>query len=420
MATARFLLTLGLAAALGAAILSFLSRRPRSGPGGLGLAFVTGALGLGLWTHLLLLIRIPVNLPAVLSGPAVLLALGRFRFLRGLVWRRPPWPAALLVPAAVFLLWGALADRELGYDPDTMYLFRAKSIVRHGTFWNEDFTDPARLHLGHRRPLLLPAMYADVALLCGSWEGRLLRTWFALLQVAAWAAMYDVLRGRTGRLPAALGTALFAWVPAFWHDHGGAVAAYADPPLSMAFLLALASETPLSVFFLCAGVLLKDEGMAFLLPCAAVRGWRPAALPAGLAAAWVLCALHLPRDADFLPANFLNPHGSEIPAVLRQIGSEMVTLKHWSLLWVLVLLVLAARGRRLGREDALWLLPVAAQLAIYTAVWITFEPKAMALFLRVQDMRLLMHVAPIAWCWAVIRAADAAGNGEAAVRVPAS
>ncbi len=406
MQVARFLLAVGIAEALGLAILSRLSSRPRSGPGALGLAFVAGAFGLGLWTHLLLLVRVPVNLPTVLAGPAVVAALGRPRFLRELVWKRPPWPAAILVPAAAFMMWGALSTSWLGYDPDTMYLFRAKSIARHGTFWNEDFTDPTRLHLGHRRPLLLPAMYADVAFLSGSWEGKLLRIWFALFQVAAWAAMYDVLRGRTGRLPAALGTALYAWVPALWHDHGGVIAAYADAPLSMALLLAVASETPLAVLFLSAGALLKDDGMAFLLPFAVVRGWRPVVLPAALAAAWVAVAMHLPRDADFLPANFLNPHFAEIPGVLRKVGSEMVTFKHWSLLWVLALAVLAVRARRLDREDALWLVPVFAQIAIYVGVWITFEPAVMALFIRVQDMRLLLHVAPLAWCWAVWRAAD--------------
>ena len=399
MIAVRFALAVALALAAGLAILSRLSKTRRSGPGAIGLGFFVGALATALWTHLLLWGHVPVTTLTVLMGPALIAATGRRQFLRELAWSRPPIAALLIAPAAAFMVWGALSTRSLGYDPDTMYLFRAKSIAHHGTFWNEDFTDPARLHLGHRRPLLLPAMVADVALLSGSWNGRLIRLWFALLQIAAFGGMYDALRRKIDAPAAALATAIYAWLPAHWHSHGGAVTGYADAPLAMIILFALTSEAPLAALLLTAGALLKDEGQAFLLPFALLRGWKPAVIPAAVAGAWLLTARGLPLDGDYLPMNFLSPHVEHLPLILRKLGSEMITWKHWSLLWVGMFFVLGSRMRRLDREESRWLLVLAMQLAIYVVVWMTFPADQIRMALRVQDMRLVLHVVPALWVW---------------------
>jgi hypothetical protein len=407
MTAARFLLALALVEAAGLALLTRLSREPRSGPGAMGLAFFLGTLAAGLWTHLLLWVRIPVTPLTVAAGLAAMAALGRWKDVRAWVWKRPPAPAWLLAPAAAFLLFGALSWPLLGYDGEVMYLPKAKSIAHYGTFWNEDFTDPARVLLAHRRPLLLPSIYADVALLSGSWDARLIRVWFTLLQVAGAAALYDVLRGRTDRASAAWATALYAWLPALWHDAGGACSAYADAPLSLLFVFSLVSGPRLAIVLLAAGVLLKDEGLAFLLPLALVRGPKLILIPAAVAAAWMATASFLPRDDDFLPARFLQPHLAELPRVVRQVGSEMLAVKHWSVLWLTVLGTLAWKARRLGREDARWLLPAAVQVAAYVGVWLSFPPQDLARLIKMEDMRLLMHVAPLAWVWSVGRATSA-------------
>jgi hypothetical protein len=405
MEVARFILASTGAGVVGLAVLSRLSVSPRSGPGALGLAFFVGSFSIALWTHLLLWVRIPVSLLSILVGPAILVAIARWRFVRDLVWGRPPASAILIAAASAFLIFGAVSWPLLGVDPDCFYLFKAKSIVHHGTFWNEDFLDPDRLHLAHRRPLLLPCLYADIALLCGSFDGRLIRAWMALLQIGAFGAMYDVLRARTDRATAALGTGLYAWIPALWHDAGGAMTGYADAPLAMLFLLALASEKPLAIFCATAAVLLKDEGAAFVLAFALGRGWRSAVLPAVTAAGWAFTAAFLPLDADYLPRGFLNPHVQQLPFILRKLGGEMLALKHWSLLWPAILLPLAFRLRTFAKLDVRWLAPAALQLVMYIGVWITFPPEVGRMYVRMEDMRLLLHVTPILWAWTLWRAA---------------
>jgi hypothetical protein len=199
MAGLRFALLAAVVLLAGLGILTRLSRRPRSGPGLLGLGFVVGALGVALWIHLLLLVRVPVNLLTVAVGAAALAALLRVSALREADWSVSPGAAALFLPSAVVLLWGALALDTLGWDGDIFYAFKAKSILRHGGIWNEDFLDPERLHLAHRRPLLLPCLYVEVALGTGVFDTLFIRLWFTLMQIAAWAGMLDLLRSLIDR-----------------------------------------------------------------------------------------------------------------------------------------------------------------------------------------------------------------------------
>lgn len=406
MTVVRFLLAGALVEFAGLGLLSRLRREPRSGPGFLGLGFVVGVLAVGLWTHLLVWVRVPVNLWTVAGGALVMGAAGRWSVLREAVWKRPPWPAALLGVAAAGLLLCALSGLSIGWDPEIFYSLKAKSIVHYGTIWNEDFTDPDRLHIARRRPLLLPAIYADVYLMTGSFENRLLRVWFTLFQFGAFAAMYDAFRGRMERVPAALGVALYAWLPTLFRDVGGAITGWADAPLAMVFFLALASETPLAILFLTAGALLKDDGQAFLVTYAITRGWKPALFPAAVAAAWLLTARSFPADMAYLVKNFLHPSFDMIPAVLRKLGSEFLTLKHWGIFWALALLFVGLKARRLTREDTRWLLPVAIQLAFYVGVWITFPRESILSNMRVQDARLVLHVTPIMCYWLAWRGSE--------------
>ncbi len=404
MIALRFLSAVAIAGVTGLAVLSRLGSRPRSGPGQLGMGFVVGAVVLALWIHLLLLIRIPVSTLTLLAGPAILIPLGRWRILREGVWERPPWPAALVAAAGVFLFMGAIHWPLAGADPEYFYIFKAKSIVRHGTFWNPDFLDPDRLHPAHRRPLLLPCFYVIVRLVAGSFEVPLIRAWMALFQVGALCAMYDVIRARADRTTAALGAGLYGWLPVLWHDAGGAVTGYADAPLAMMILFALASETPLAVLFAAAAPLLKDDAVPFVAGFAIARGLKPALLPAAVAACWQATAAFLPLDPDYLPQRFLHPYFGQLPFIFRRILSEIVSVKHWSLAWVAIIAAAAGRACRLDRSDLRWLAPGVLQLAAYVGVWMSFEPESGRFFVRMQCMRLLLHVMPILWVWALWRA----------------
>lgn len=403
MTAARIVLAVALALFAGVGLLSRFDRRPRSGIGALGLGFVIGVLAVALWTHLLLWVRVPVGLATVLVGPLAMGACGRWSSVREWSWSRPPRALALAAAGSLFLLWGALSTDYLGWDPEALYKFKAESILHHGTIWNEDFTDPDRPHIARRRPLLFPAIYADSALLSGSSDGRPLRVWFALIQIAAFAAMYDVLRKRLAPGASALIVGCIAWLPLLYLRDGGVAAAWADPLLGMIFLFALVSEAPLAVFFLAAGALLKDEGTAFVLVYALTRGWKPAVIPAAISAAWFITARAFPPDFAYFPQQFSNPHLDQLPVVLRELGLEFVTLEHWSILWIGFAVLLATRIRKLDREDARWLLPVAGLLAIYIGVWTTFEPDQVVRYVGLQGHRLLLHLAPIMLYWAAWR-----------------
>lgn len=407
MTIARFLLVIVLTEVVGLAALSWISRDRRSIVGWLGLGFVVGALCFGLWTHLLLWIRVPVTLVTVTAGPLTLIVFGRWRsLLQYLENRRDPlsWPMIIIPFASLFLVFGALSSPHLGWDPDAFYILKAKSIATYGTFWNQDFLDPTRLHWAHRRPLLLPAMYVDIYLVCDSFDGRFVRVWFSLFQVAALGAMYESIREHIGERRASWTAALYSCVPVLWHDVGGAITGFADGPLGIVFFLAIASKTPLAVLLSVAGVLLKDEGTAFLIPFAFCRGWKPAILPATVSAAWIMTARFLPTDGLYFVQHFLQPNYAFIPETASILPRDMKSVKHWSLLWYGFMGVLILNLRRVSREDVRWLLPLLVQPLIYVCVWITNpDPKANIRALQLNDHRYLLHLAPLAWIWAASR-----------------
>jgi hypothetical protein len=186
----------------------------------------------------------------------------------------------------------------------------------------------------------------------------------------------------------------------------------------MAVLFSLLAEPPLAVFHLAAGVLLKDEGIAFLIPFALARGARRAAFPALLAAGWLWVSSGLPRDADYLPANFFHVHLGSLPGIAWAIGSNLLATKFWGLLWYAILGVAIVRARALRREDARLLGPLALQLVLYVGVWSTFDPDQVGGYLKVEVRRLLSHLLPTAWVWAVGRAGLSPATDP--TRVPAA
>ncbi len=399
--------------AAGLGLIALLGLRPRTGIGLLGSAFFLGVLGLGLWTHILLFVRIPVGLPSVLAG-AGLLAAGiglRGRPLFRVEWPRPTLAAIPLLLSGAFALAGALSWPYLGFDGEIFYALRAKSILQYGTFWNPDFLDPARLHLGARRPLLLPSIYADFALLSGTMDARLLRVWFALVHLSALAVVADRFR------LSPLWLAVLAWLPAFWHDSGGVFSGYADATLAMLFLLGFDAlregDRRFGAFTLSAAVLLKQDAWPFLAVVAmATLVTRPRELPrtvgilvvpALAVVTWTILSSRLAPQPDLGPPNqmTLPTMAASLawwPDVLGRLGSDLVKPKHWGLFWVVAMGALLLRAPRLSRDDARWLLVILLQLLVYVAALATYREE-IVMATRTQGMRLLLHLAPLMWLW---------------------
>lgn len=392
----------------GLGLLSLTGLRPRTGTGLLGGALFVGALGLALWTHLLLLVRVPVGLWSVLAGVPLMGAGLLRRGVFAVEWPKPAISSLPVLLAGAFTVAGALSWPWLGHDGEIFYLLRAKSILHYGTFWNPDFTDPARIHLGARRPLLLPSIYADFALLTGTLDRRLLRLWFGLVHLGGLVLLYD----RTRLSPWWL--AVLAWLPASWHDSGGIFTGYADPLVGLLFAFALVlPQKPPSILLISAAVLLKQDAWPFLIAVAAATAvTRPRelgrtaatlAVPAGLAIAWALVATKLAPQPDLGPPGQMTvaTMASSLawwPEILGRLGSELVKPKHWGAFWVVAMAALVVRARRLTRDDARWLLVILLQFLAYVAALATYRDQYI-LATRTQGMRLLFQLAPLMWVW---------------------
>jgi hypothetical protein len=404
----------------GGSLLALFRFRCRTWPGLAGAAFFLGVMGLALWTHALLLVRVPVNAGTVAAGPLALAAAAlRWgdRSALQAAWTGFHPGALFVILAALFAVAGALAWSYLGPDGETFYAFKALSIVHYGTFWNPDFTDPAPLHVATRRPLLLSSIYADLFLLARTSDLRLVRLWFALL----FAASLGLFHERAGLSPWWL--AVLAWMPAWWRDIGGVFTGFADAPLGALFLLGYDAlrkgERALAVFALSAAVLLKQDAWAFLPALAAATAiaqrrelgptCRAIAVPAAVAVVWIVLSRFLPWTPDFEPDQFsparLLSSPARWPLVVERSISELAKPKHWGFFWAAFAGGTLLSARSLTREDARWLLVVAAQAAAYGLVWATYPAETLVHHMRVQQMRLLFHVAPLAWMWLGLKGA---------------
>jgi hypothetical protein len=408
----------GVAFLMGLPVVSLLRVRSRQGGGLLGTAFFLGVLSLALWTHLLLLIRIPVTIVSLLAGPLLACAGAAWRGDRSVfrvTWSRPSIQALPVLLSACFAVLVAVSWTRLGSDGEALYSLKARSIAHYGTFWNPDFTDPARFHPASRRPLLFPCLYADLFMLTGSFEVRPLRLWLAFLHVASLGLLYERAR------PKMLWLAVFAWIPAYWRQVQGVCTGFPDATLGVVFLLGVDAlrreERGLATLSLSAAVLLKQDAWAF--PIAIALGTlisdrrrigttvRTLVLPLVLVLAWMAIARQFTSGFDFLPGQFepanLLASPRRWPLALSRLASEIVKPKHWGLFWWAALLGVILGARRIHREDVRWLLIIFFQGVAYVLVWSTYPRDQLRSWMDVQDMRLLLHLLPMMWMWLAIK-----------------
>jgi len=402
--------------ATGAGVMALLRVRGTSGWAMLGFALFLGAIVLALWSHLLILVPGGMTPVTLLGGAFLLVGLAAWKGDRSvfrLDWRIRSWWAIPIVAAIAFWIVGAFSWHELGYDPEVWYALKWKSIVRTGTIWTPDFCDPARQHVAVRRPLLLPCLAADFVLLDGREDHRWMRVWFALLGAGSLGLLHERIRAHPAWL------AVFAWLPVHGRESGCFFAGWADPILGILFLLAMDAlrkkERGLAGVALIAAVLLKQDAWGFLLmggALAVVFLPRPMLLPlmfgAAAAAVWASISRRFPPQPDFLAGQFsaenLMASLPRWPQVLLRYGSELVRLKHWAILWLLVPGV--ALHRRWTREETWWMASILLPLLAYVAVQATYPLEETRMWVRFQGMRLLEHLAPAAWAWVWLRTAD--------------
>ncbi len=408
------MIVVALAAALlaGLSLLALLRVRTSTVAGMVGFAFFLGVIGLALWTHALLLVRIPVALPSLLAAPVLLAAAAAWKGNRSVLrasWGRPTIEAIPLALSFLLAVIVAFSLPVLATDGEVIYAFKARSILHHGTFWNPDFTDPASIHPASRRPLLLPCVFADFFMLTGGTDYRQLRLWLALVFIGSLGVLHERAR------PPLLWLAAFAWMPAFWRENEGVCAGFPDPTLGVLFLLGFDAlrkgEKALAILSLSAAVLLKQDAWTFPVAIALAtaftlrkEAWPTARillLPASLIVLWIVLSRRFPWSFDFFPGQFspgnLLASPARWPHVLARLASELVKPKHWGVFWFLALLGIGLSIRRLTRDDARWLLVVLFQGAAYVLVWATYPKEEIRGWMGVQDVRLMVHLVPLLW-----------------------
>lgn len=329
----------------------------------------------------------------------------------------------LAAAAVLHIVQAPLFERDgLG-----IWLTKAKMIALDRGLSDHNFFDPLRIHDKPRYPLLLPVMEASfmVQTGIGEWTVQLVFAYFWLLILGV---LYENLNRRAPRtaLPAVIALAL---VPAYYLlPDGGLRTGYADIPLSLFYLTAiacLARDRPGPADLTGAGLALagaaftKNEGWAFglaaLVMLALGRGRIPRlALIAGsaliplvpwLATVGRLPAVHQEHYAAALPG--LLGRLPALPMIAGRAALEMTDARHWGVLWfALPFILIAARP---GPALRLPLLILAATLVMYLSVYL-LTPWDVAFQMSVSLPRLILHLAPAATYLAALAAGNAAGK----------
>jgi hypothetical protein len=134
------------------------------------------------------------------------------------------------------------------------------------------------------------------------------------------------------------------------------------------------------------------------------REWRVAAalLLPGLVTivAWriFLAAVALTPPETFLPMTLetLRANLPRVPALLRRLGAEFLTIRHWSLLWPLVALALATLAAQRRRGALPLALAVLVPLALYLVPYVFTALQPYEMHVETSIDRLVLQVAPVA------------------------
>jgi len=347
------------------------------------------------------------------------------------------------------------------FDAVTRWIFKAKVLHIDETLLGRISTDPEFGFTHQRYPPLVCHVANLPALVLGRFNDRLATAMFPWFAVAMVSVVYGALSRRVGPLTAALGAAWIAHLPLISYimappPGAGAFAGMADIPMAMfvtgcVLAAADAVEGRRDRAHLEAGLLLgfalltKNEALPLvvvlalgLLICAPRARLRRALGVTGLAA--LIYALLWGRIAAGLPAtdeNYLAQLDLDVflagldrlqLVAYRLVTDELFNLRSWNVTWIAIPILLVA-GWGWLRQPALRLIMVVLvlQFASYTfaymvTAWtspaaeeiarnpklipglpdITPDQQVVWFLMRLTMGRLLLHIAPLAICLALL------------------
>ncbi len=444
MICVRLALALSVLTLFGAGIVSLVSGKDRR-PGRfefLSLAYVFGYGLVGL-------VSIVFMIGGGRIGPGLAAAFGIAGLLL-IAWRRPRFAerrpldrrtllaCSIIAVALAAALYGTLIRQDLGYDADIFWSVKSKSIHRHGTFYNPDFTAEVRPHMRPRYPLLTPAVHAWIYWATGSTAEAPIRIAMFFGFVASLGILGSVLRQRLPPAASAVLTGVFAFIPAVQTGDSGGAGGFCDYPMAILLLVSLLearrwmasgdkAAALLAALALACVPLFKDEGgamtvvAAVLLPLfgGAARGRKGAAVGFLLAVpALALFALWSLAKQSLLPPDtgITRSEGivwSRIPEIVRLLGSHMLRFKEWTLPWPIAAAVIIAHPPRLRQPDSLLPWFGAAMLLIYAGAYLVFPGTDARSVMANMVKRPLLHLLPLFFVWTAYRIHETPGWIEA-------
>ncbi|MGC4122997.1 MAG: hypothetical protein QM765_52190 [Myxococcales bacterium] len=377
---------------------------------------------------------------AALLVPGVLGLVARARSLRGAAFPKPAFALAVGVTlfAALLLLSGPLTD----WDARMIWAHKAQLFVRDRSVLADSFTDPYRLHIHPRYPVLVSLQTALATVAAGGWDERA----YQLLIAAAGVATVWQMARLAG--PAAALT---------WACTGGWFLAIARASVEVYLTLATLVAAVAAIDWLRRGgtaeavrlglavgglLLVKNEGLVLALSLGLAllaTSWHrtgrerlrlalSAAIALAFLAPWLLVRARLPMVSDaYYTLRLADPAAlaaglKRLPEIFAALASVLFHWGHWHLVWWSLPALAFGAARVADREARLLLLFAAAYGGAVLAVFVASPYHSVGSHVNVTADRVLLPAAALlvaaGWrlhaAWASARPPAAAQASEPA------
>jgi len=438
-----------LSAGLGVSLFLLPNRQP--GPAELlGASVLLGAAAVSFLLFGLGFLLSGASLRRVVAGICLAMGMaGIWRRGAPVEWRKY-WPLnfsdRLLIALNIFLVCAVFwisSVRVLGWDGLFNFEIKARLAFQNGgSLPLELLSDPSRSWTLQSYPLLLPMTENWFYLWLGRADQGLIKLLFPLFLVAALCLLGGVNRlfalSSWRRFAAPL---LVCTAPLILIGDGSASSGYADFPLAVFYLAAIfyltefwltgdSAALRLAGVIASAGCWLKQEG-AILWICVMALAGTQLALNGSVRRKWKVLAMaalpgvcvivgwqafvrafSLPGISQFqrVGVDTLQSNVWRAPIILRAVLNELINLRHWGILWVVVALALA-RLLWQKQERKLILLPLAVllPLTLYSGVYIFSLWPSFTVHLESSLPRLLVHISVVAVLMVAVAAKQSPG-----------
>ncbi len=353
---------------------------------------------------------------------------------------------SIIAVIVIVVSFNLLARPMYEFDARAIWGMKAKILFHERTIFSEAVLNASSNHPHPRYPLLLPIAESWVFENMGQADDRLVRLLFLCFFIGLILSTYQLQRRFAGKVAAIWCVCALLVTPFLYSGttEGGASSGYADVVVSFyittsALAMILWMKEGNMAFALVGAILAacvaltKNEGLVFavnLFLTTAVfslvgKGRRELGNPARsnpsawlrdnsarlyclisyvlvvaiMLLPWFYVRSGLPRLLDENYAQYLNYRDiasglHRLPQILKTLVVNLLNVRIWGVIWVLIAASLCGIGRTWRREAYFILTLMALQLASYLAVFI-ITPNELAGQLSSALSRLLLHILPL-------------------------